>query len=98
MALVNETPWKRVEHLYHAALEHGPEQRDAFLTSACGDDMELRREVDSLLRHNQTKSLFEKPAWDGILEVPSSSPDARVPLSQGALLGPYRIERLIGAG
>jgi len=94
---VNETPWKRVEDLYHAALEYAPGERDAFLSSACGDDVELRREVESLLSHSdEAKSLFEQPAWEGIVQVPWSSPNAGVPLSQGALLGPYRIERLIG--
>ncbi|MBV8831192.1 MAG: serine/threonine protein kinase, partial [Acidobacteriaceae bacterium] len=96
---MSEALWKRVEDLYHAALEYAPAQRDAFLSSACGDDAELRREVDSLLSSSdEAKSLFEKPAWEGVFEVTSSSPNTSVPLSQGALLGPYRIERLIGAG
>ncbi|MBV8818491.1 MAG: protein kinase, partial [Acidobacteriaceae bacterium] len=95
---MDSNPWKRVEDLYHAALEYAPADRDAFLTSACGGDVELRREVESLLSHNRDKSLFEKPAWEGVFEVPATSPNTGVPLSQGALLGPYRIEKLIGAG
>ena len=96
---MDSTLWKRVEDLYHAALEYAPAERDAFLSCACGDDVELRREVESLLSHSdEDKSLFEKPAWDGVFEVNASSANTTAPLSQGALLGPYQIERLIGAG
>ena len=41
--------WQRIEQLYHAAREHAPEARAAFLAEACGDDEALRREVESLL-------------------------------------------------
>jgi eukaryotic-like serine/threonine-protein kinase len=95
---MNEALWKRVEDLYHAALEWAPAERDTFLSSACGDDVELRREVDSLLSHKEAKSLFEKPAWEGVLELTPSSPNSKTQLSEGTLLGPYRIEKLIGAG
>jgi hypothetical protein len=42
--------WGQIEALYHAALERGEgERRAAFLQEACGEDQELRREVESLL-------------------------------------------------
>jgi serine/threonine-protein kinase len=41
--------WARIESLYHAALEEEPSRRPAFLTGECGDQTELRREVESLL-------------------------------------------------
>jgi hypothetical protein len=40
--------WRRVEALYHSALERPPEDRIAFLTEACSDP-ELRQEVEALL-------------------------------------------------
>jgi hypothetical protein len=36
---MNDIRWNRIEDIYHAALERTPEQRDAFLTSACRDDL-----------------------------------------------------------
>ena len=39
----------QVEMLYHAALERGPDAREAFLAQACAGDEELRREVAGLL-------------------------------------------------
>jgi hypothetical protein len=42
--------WGQIEALYHAALERSEgERRAAFLQEACGEDQELRREVESLL-------------------------------------------------
>ena len=53
--------------------------------------------VESLLSHNHDNSLFEKPAWEGVFEIPAFSAKPSAPL-RGVLLGPYRIRRLIGAG
>ena len=41
--------YQRVGELYHAALELEPAAREGFLNRVCGDDVTLRREVDSLL-------------------------------------------------
>jgi len=41
--------WQRLKTLFHAALERAPGDRAAFLTAACGDDAELRAEVERLL-------------------------------------------------
>ena len=41
--------FRRVENLFHAALALGPARREVFLRSECGDDAQLRREVEALL-------------------------------------------------
>jgi len=41
--------WAQIEGLFHRAAECAPENRTALLTEACGDDPELRREVEALL-------------------------------------------------
>ena len=41
--------WRQIEQLYHAALEHDPDNRARFLAEVCGSDNELRREVETLL-------------------------------------------------
>jgi tetratricopeptide (TPR) repeat protein len=41
--------WKRIELLYHAALEMKPEERDSFLARTCEGDVSLRGEIKSLL-------------------------------------------------
>ncbi|MDE3194868.1 MAG: protein kinase [Acidobacteriota bacterium] len=44
--------WKRVEDLFLAAGELPPAERPAFLQAQCGNDRELRAEVESLLAHD----------------------------------------------
>ena len=57
--------WAEVERLYHAALEQPPAARPAFLTSKCGLDAALRREVESLLAfQTQADGFLERPALE----------------------------------
>jgi hypothetical protein len=54
--------WRRAEELFHAALERPPEARRAFLDGACGEDSELRRQVEVLISKDEhAGSLLEKP-------------------------------------
>ena len=54
--------YQRAGDLYHAALELAPEHRTAFLEQACGSDLELRSEVQSLLAaHHQAGQFIEEP-------------------------------------
>ena len=48
---MSETPWNRVEDLFHQALDLPAEARNAFLQKECGANESLRREVESLLAH-----------------------------------------------
>ena len=51
--------WRKVDELFEAALEREPHKRAAFLDKACGDDADLRREVEKMLS-------FENQAEDFI--------------------------------
>ena len=75
--------WRQVEKLFHLALER-PEARPALLSSA---DPELRADVESLLAQQTGDHIFEHPVFPERNRV--------VP---GAMLGPYRIEILVGEG
>ncbi len=75
--------WQRIDALLEAAMERPPEDRRSFLDAACGDDGELRREVEELLAADRRAVDF--------LETPAA-------VEVGATLGPYRLERAIGAG
>jgi eukaryotic-like serine/threonine-protein kinase len=76
--------WNRIERLYHAALEHEPGGRTAFLTEAC-PDADVRREVESLLSFDGAGSVLERPAWEESLRA-------------GERVGPYEILDRIGKG
>jgi eukaryotic-like serine/threonine-protein kinase len=76
--------WNHIERLYHAALEREPGGRTAFLTEAC-PDLEVRREVESLLGFDGAGSVLERPAWEKSLRA-------------GERVGPYEILDRIGKG
>ena len=86
--------WRRAEELFHAALERAPEARRLFLDEACGEDTDLRRQVELLVSKDEHGgSLLEKPA---LAEI-AAGLRARGSLV-GRSLGPYRILSLLGAG
>jgi len=75
--------WLRVKEIFHGALDLEPLERDAYLTSSCGDDHALRHEVERLLdAHSSAGEFIEQ------------SPVALA----GRVIGHYKIERPIGAG
>ena len=45
--------WDRVQELLADALELDPSERPSFLDTACGDDEEVRAEVESLLQASE---------------------------------------------
>ncbi len=57
--------WRRIEELCNQALELDESQRAEFLEHSCGNDEALRREIESLLSHEDTaKHFIESPALD----------------------------------
>ena len=78
--------WHRVTEIFHAALNHTPGERAAFLDGACVDAT-LRADVDALLAGDARA----QQAPDPMLAVPAA-------VSPGTELGPYRIESLLGVG
>ena len=63
---MDQNRWQKIEQLYHSALERPLDQRQAFLAAQCGDDEELQREIESLLRNDERPAgeLIDRPAWD----------------------------------
>jgi eukaryotic-like serine/threonine-protein kinase len=87
--------WKRIEDLYGSALSCAPGERAAFLGERCSD-VELRLEVDSLLRANDEAGRFLSPAQLAT-HIKEISSDAG-PALDGRTLGPYAIVSTIGCG
>jgi serine/threonine protein kinase/Flp pilus assembly protein TadD len=58
--------WRKLEQLYHAALECEERDRAAFLKQACACDEELRRKVEALLARDQQAENFLQSA---VLEI-----------------------------
>jgi serine/threonine protein kinase len=93
--------WHQIERLVHAALGRKASERAVFLADACAGDVDLRREVESLLAQESPAGEFlAEPALNGMARVIAASgqPAPARTLSPGAQLGPYRIIGLAGAG
>jgi eukaryotic-like serine/threonine-protein kinase len=91
---MDQERWRRLEDLFHAALERGPEARQAFLDVACGGDTDLGRQVELLLaKGEEAGSFLETPAMRDMTVAQT----ATVPLL-GRQVGPYRIVSPLGAG
>jgi len=55
--------WRKIEELFHAALERDESERTAFLTQACSGDGDLRHRIELLLaRHKRAEDFLETPA------------------------------------
>ena len=83
--------WNRLEQIFAEALALPTTQRSAFLERACGDDADLRRDLDGLLIAHESSGVLDTAP-------PSSSPMPQPSLAGGTRLGHWRIEALIGRG
>jgi serine/threonine protein kinase/tetratricopeptide (TPR) repeat protein len=88
--------WERLKPLYHAALEIPEEERANFISSACGDDAQVREELAALLKATDESTAFgDSP----IISFKGLFPTKADPFSVGALiLDRFRIVRHLGAG
>ena len=97
----NNQRWQQIETLYHAALEHEPGAREAFLAQACADDSDLRREVEELLRYDgAAESFFQGNAlaFEARRLEPEELSQTAPQLLPGQQIGAYKILALLGRG
>lgn len=85
--------WREVEGLYHSACELRPEERRAFLESACGSDEALRQEVESLLANAEAAATFLETHSP---ELAAIEAEPRIPA--GTQIGPYVLLEFLRAG
>ncbi len=88
--------WEKVKEIFSDAKQCGRDEREAFLDAACGDDENLRREVESLLSSFDEASGFLGESAVG--EVASMVLAEKHQLEKGERLAHYEIVRQIGAG
>ena len=82
--------WQLLQELFAAAAEKPEQERAVYLRRACGDDEELRREVERLLAFDTTGpgpvgAAIGRAAHDTVGKAPER-------------VGPYRIVKELGRG
>jgi serine/threonine protein kinase/tetratricopeptide (TPR) repeat protein len=90
--------WKRIEDLYHAALDQDESARVAFLQQSCDGEESLRREVESLLYFGmRVDNFIETPALELAAEsFANQDADGRTML--GRRIGQYELVAKLGSG
>jgi serine/threonine protein kinase len=87
--------WNLIDEIFHAALERPLPERHKYVLNACGDDSELRLEVESLLANDR-----DAAATIGSLVVS----DLRAIVKEssageiGSRIGPYKLLRELDSG
>jgi serine/threonine protein kinase/Tfp pilus assembly protein PilF/TolB-like protein len=89
--------WERTKHILEEALRLTPEQRPAYLTAVCGDDGELRRDVESLIAsYEEAGSRFLDTATSDLVDLTSSN---NPPVDRtNQIIGQYRLVQELGRG
>src|SRR6185503_954570 len=93
--------WKRVRHVFEAALLQPAEQRASFVADACRDEPAIHAQVAALLAsHDRASGFLETPAGVllGSYTSGHASADPAVDPNIGRVIGSYRIESRIGHG
>ena len=88
--------YKRIDELLQAALEIKPAERTAFISYHCGEDQNLREEVEALIASSEREdSLIDSPLPELMVLF---SPEQHLELSIGDTLSHYTVLSMLGIG
>ncbi|MEW6733365.1 MAG: serine/threonine-protein kinase [Acidobacteriota bacterium] len=87
--------WQRVKELFHSALAQQADERAAFLAEVCGDDLSIRKEVESLIAaYEKEEDFIATPIFAGAAKLLVDTETKTIEQH----IGPYKIIREIGHG
>jgi serine/threonine-protein kinase len=88
--------WKKLDALFHEALELEKEARAAHLAKVCGVDGQLREEAERLLAaHEREGDFIDSPIF---AETTAPTADDLNQSPVGRRIGPYQVISLLGRG
>lgn len=91
--------WNLVRNTFDKAVELPPGERDAFLSRVCGQNAELKAEVESLLVSLEDSAGFiETPASTDTIEHGAPAVLPQTFARAGTTIGAYRIVQVLGEG
>jgi serine/threonine protein kinase/tetratricopeptide (TPR) repeat protein len=89
--------WKLVDDVLQSALDRAPEERDAFVSQACGGDQALEQEVRSLLTlETRAEGFMSQPAIDVAARAFAARESSAFPI--GLTVSHYRVIEKLGGG
>jgi serine/threonine protein kinase/tetratricopeptide (TPR) repeat protein len=94
--------WEKIKGIFLGAIDLTPPERDRFLRDECGDDENLRREVEDLIRQDEEAgSLMSSPAIEknaaDFFAGAATAAEKDDPLL-GKTIGAYRLTGELGRG
>jgi len=93
--MIPRARWQQIQSLFEQMIDTGTGERTARLASACGDDLELRASVESLLKSDARRE-------DALLHAIGDAAESLLEEHQdrliGTRVGPYRVASILGHG
>src|SRR5260370_15816360 len=93
--MIRRARWQQIQSLFEQMIDTGTGERTARLASACGDDLELRASVESLLKSDARRE-------DALLHAIGDAAESLLEEHQdrliGTRVGPYRVASILGHG
>ncbi|HUG40219.1 MAG TPA: tetratricopeptide repeat-containing serine/threonine-protein kinase [Longimicrobiales bacterium] len=89
---MSASSWFRLQSLFDAAIALAPPERESYLTSECGDDTDLRAQVDALIAAST-----EGGDWLASI-VGHARRELPTAVAEGQRVGPWELVREIGHG
>jgi len=93
--MIPRARWQQIQSLFEQLIDEGADDRTAHLASVCGDDMELRSSVESLLKSDARR---EDVLSHAIGEAAESLLEQHQDRLIGTRVGAYRIVSVLGHG
>src|SRR5688500_10891139 len=97
--LQNETDWQKLNEIFAAAVELDAESQSEFLRRVCDGNENLRREAEAMLaatRQAKAKGFLKADAFQAGARILATGGNEN--LSEGKIIGNYKIIREIGRG
>jgi serine/threonine protein kinase len=88
--------WARLNPLFNAAVEKPPDEQNAFIAEACGNDEELRKELKALVEAHARQDVTTDQVAAKIKDLISKATSRYHP--SDIIYGRFRIVRQLGSG
>jgi len=93
--MIPRARWQQIQSLFGQLIDEGADDRTARLANVCGDDIELRSSVESLLKSDARR---EDALLHAIGEAAESLLEEHQDRLIGTRVGPYRVVSILGHG